>query len=499
MSLTNRLMLFFVGALAVTLVAFSVTLYVLTDHYLHRQSKEQLDSTLNTLVAATEIAPDGVEWEPGERLIALGSGPFGESMRWLVTDGIGKSVDRSTHSDNQELWNAAPDRLSKPNSEFSQLEWNGTHWLYGHRHVLPGGKAPDGVPILPRPPHEIVYPVLVVSAAMPLDPLLTAQRRLAWTLAGFTVGILILAFGLGRIVCRRALLPLREMAAATRAIRPSDLTNRLHPPDNGDELDDLGQSFNDLLDQLQSSFDRQKRFTGDASHQLRTPLAGILGQVDVALRRPRSAEEYRHILELVQNRAEHLRRIVEALLFLARSDHEGSAPLHESVDMGQWLEHQLQNWSDHSRADDFRVDDVVNGAHVRTNSALMGELLNVLLDNACKYSSAGTPIIVRMTNGDGGVHLDVIDEGEGINEADRANVFEPFFRGECALTKDKAGAGLGLSIASRIAAALGITLSVHGNAPRGSRFRFSISQIQTFAQSAPPAIAPTFSANATVK
>ncbi len=479
MTLTNRLMLFFVGTLAVILIGFSAASYGLTNHYLHHQARDQLESALNTLVAATEIAPDGVEWEPRERLIALGSGPFGEAARWLVTDGAGRSVDQSSHADNKNLWDAAPYRLSEDSKVTSQIEWHSARWLIGYRRVLPGGVSPSDQPHQPRSPQEIVYPVLVISAAMPLDPTFAVLRRLAWTLAGITLGILLLAFGLGRAICRRALLPLHEMAVATRFVQPDNLSTRLHTPDNGDELSELGQSFNDLLVRLQVSFDRQNRFTGDASHQLRTPLAGILGQIEVALRRPRSADEYRQILETVQSRAEQLRRIIVALLFLARSDGESDAPPQESISLGPWLEQQLENWNDHLREKDIRIDHLVNGAHVRTNPVLMGELLNVLLDNACRYSLAGTPIVIRLTRSDGRVHLDVIDEGEGIGEADRVAIFEPFFRGEGALIRNKSGVGLGLSIASRISTALGITLSVHGNEPQGSRFRITLAHSES--------------------
>src|SRR5581483_11619807 len=102
----------------------------------------------------------------------------------------------------------------------------------------------------------------------------------------------------------------------------ADLDVRLPAADTGDELEELGLAFNDLLGRLQEAFERQRRFTGDASHQLRTPLTVMLGQIEVALRRDRPAGEYREALSVAHGQAERLRRIVEMLLFLARADAE---------------------------------------------------------------------------------------------------------------------------------------------------------------------------------
>src|SRR5205823_5591551 len=139
-------------------------------------------------------------------------------------------------------------------------------------------------------------------------------------------GLWLLAAFLGRWLSRRALVPVTSMARAARAIDPSDLNQRLPDPGSRDEVHDLAASFNDLLSRYQEAFARQARFTGDASHQLRTPLTAILGEVEVALRRERSIEDLRAALQKVKGRAAHLGQIVEMLLFLARADAEAITP-----------------------------------------------------------------------------------------------------------------------------------------------------------------------------
>src|SRR5262249_29540257 len=138
--------------------------------------------------------------------------------------------------------------------------------------------------------------------------------------------------------------------------------------------------------------------------QLRTPLTAILGQIEVALRRERGTEEYRRVLATVEQKAGHLRRIVESLLFLARADTEAQLPELERLRLCDWLAGHFQTWSEHERAKDIVLvsgaasDDAhgVGSSVVEVHPALLGELINILIDNACKYSSPGTPIAVRM-------------------------------------------------------------------------------------------------------
>src|SRR5262249_7637251 len=153
-----------------------------------------------------------------------------------------------------------------------------------------------------------------------------ALRRLGWTLAGLSLAVWLVAAGLGRRLCRRALAPVAQMAGAARSIPATEPGQRLPVAATADELGDLGRAFNRLLDRLQEAFERQRRFTGEASHQLRTPLAVLLGQAEVALRRDRPPEEYRRVLTVIAEQAGRLHRLVEMLLFLARADAEAAVP-----------------------------------------------------------------------------------------------------------------------------------------------------------------------------
>jgi two-component system, OmpR family, sensor kinase len=254
-------------------------------------------------------------------------------------------------------------------------------------------------------------------------------------------------------------------------MRAADLGQRLPVAATGDELQDLGRAFNDLLTRLHESFERQARFTGDASHQLRTPLTALLGQIEIALRRPRAVEEYQQVLRLLQSQALQLRQIIETLLFLARADAEAKLPQLDRLDVRSWLPEHLASWSAHARAADLRLEMLGNGPlWVRAQTPLLRQMLDNLLDNACKYSDPGTPITVALAEEAGVVSLTVMDTGCGIAEEDLPHLFEPFYRSAKARRQGISGVGLGLAVAQRIALALAGTLRVQSRLGRGSRF-----------------------------
>src|SRR4029078_1346050 len=126
------------------------------------------------------------------------------------------------------------------------------------------------------------------------------------------------AAALGRWFCRNALAPLTHMADSIATISADDLTQRVASGESKDELEELSRAFNQLLDRLQTSFERQGRFAAEASHQLRTPLTAMLGQLDGSMRRGRSTDEYLQTLKSVREQATNLQRIMEMLLFLTR-------------------------------------------------------------------------------------------------------------------------------------------------------------------------------------
>jgi signal transduction histidine kinase len=195
--------------------------------------------------------------------------------------------------------------------------------------------------------------------------------------------------------------------------------------------------------------------------------------VEVALRRERPPEEYQRVLALVQQQVSHLRQIVEMLLFLARADAEAKLPGAEPIDLAAWLPEHLRSWTEHPRAADFRLDLAAETPLlVHAQAALLGQLVDNLLDNACKYSRPGTPIQLWLTQESGEGVLAIEDVGCGIGEEDLPHIFEPFYRSARARGAGVNGVGLGLAVAQRIAVALGGSL--FAESVEGKRSRFTL-------------------------
>ena len=471
MSLTGRLSAVFLAVLAAVLAAFSATLYGAAWAHLHRQAADRADAALDVLTAAAEIHPDGVEWEPRERLLPLGRGGGPDQLRWAVLDDRGRPVDRSVNLPDADL--------PAPRATTGRLDdRHGRPWLAARRRVRPGGLGGTGSraaaertdPVVMDPP-VLFYPALDMVAYAPLGPARATLRGLAWLLAGVGSGSWVAAALLCRRASRHALAPLRRLAESARGLDATDPGWSLEPAGTGDELDELGRAFNDLLVRLHHGYERQRAFSGHASHQLRTPLTILVGQIEVALRRERSGDEYRRVLATALGRAVQLGQVVEALLFLA----EGEADRADAgvgaaiLDLDAWAAAHLAGL--HAAGRFARAEHRPAGGGplpVRAASTLLGQLLDNLLDNAAKHGGPDGAIVVTTAREAGRAVLAVQDAGPGIAAADAPHVFDPFYRAATSRARGVPGAGLGLAVVRRIARASGGEVTIAGG-PGGCR------------------------------
>ncbi|MFO0802669.1 MAG: ATP-binding protein [Gemmataceae bacterium] len=459
MTLTNRLTYGSVAALALVLTGFCVAIYWSAHNHLHRRAEERLAAAAQVLVASCEIKPDGVEWESEERNLGFHAGA--EGICWIVTDADGRLVDESGPP--HALAEAAA-RMRTTNQSLKKIR-DDTGSRLVLQEIVSGA---HGTPFSPPVGKQRKFPSLVVTVGLSLDPVRSALNELAAILAVFSVGIWLAAATAGRTLCRWALKPVIHMADAASRITATDLSVRLPTPSTRDELSVLGSAFNELLGRVEQTYLRQRNFTAEASHQLRTPIAALLGQVEVALRRNRDAAEYQQTLESVQRQGDRLRRVVESLLFLARSEADAVLPDRESIELSSWLsEHLRERWSSHARYGEIQIDAIPT--HASVHQVLLAELVDVLIDNALKYSPAGTSIRVRVRS-EVGVELTVEDQGPGIATGDLGRLFDPFVRAESARLQGVEGTGLGLAVARRIAEAHGGTLEAMNIPGAGSRF-----------------------------
>lgn len=476
MTLTTRITGFFLGVLACVLVGFAVGLYLLADCYLHNGLAERLESALGTLAAAADVGSDGVEWEPASRSLTLGQDSSPDQVRWLVCDERGRPIDRSRnlmHDEELTLGKASAD-ADRPTDGQTLDAIDGSSWRLLHKRIAAPGQE--------RKPSETgpnTYRALTVTVGISLAPVESTLRTLALALAGLSIALWSIAAIAGRWICRRALAPVTNMAGAARDMTVDDLDARLPMVQTGDELEELARAFNGLLSRLEESFERQRRFTGDASHQLRTPVTAMLGQLDVALARERSPEDYRGTLDALRTQAQRLRQIVDSQLFLARADAEAFEPAVEQLNLASWLRDHLEGWRTNSRWNDFEFDiSADDRAIVRAHPQLLAQLVDNLIDNAVKYSPVETPIEIALATSNESVECSITNRGQPIAPEDLPHLFEPFFRSADARRKGISGAGLGLAIAQRIAIALGGSIRAETNRNGQTQFVLQLARIE---------------------
>lgn len=461
MSLRTRLLLFVQGTLAIVLVGFSTALYLLAAFDLNRQTDDRLEAALNTLAAAAEINDSSVEWEPEDRTVSFSRRAVEDGFLWRVANPRGRTLDGSSKAKSHHIF----DEWDTNQSQFTRIDDSGRPWRVAQRLLEPPRRDRD------ESADESSPPFLRLSAAVAVDGIDATLNRLAGVLAGLSAGLWIATLVLGDRLCRRILKPLAQMADAAREIGAERLDDRLPVPQTHDAIEDLGRSFNALLDRLQESFERQRRFTGDASHQLRTPLTAIQGQVDLALRQPRDPQEYQRVLTLVQKRARHLHAIVESLLFLARTDAEALRPNLTVIDLNEWTADYARSRPESAKNApiELRFDD--HAPHeIRAQPALLGVLLDNLIDNAERYGPPGSPVRVDVGRDASRVIVQVTDQGPGIAPDDLPRLFEPFYRAPAVRDSPIVGSGLGLSIVDRLARAFQATIRIHSRPGQGTTF-----------------------------
>jgi len=322
-------------------------------------------------------------------------------------------------------------------------------------------------------PYSCDLGAVVLCMAAPLENnrqvLLAFTTGLLWTIPAL---LAISALG-GYSLSRRALRPVDQITAATRSISVSNLSARLPVPASRDELQRLSETCNEMLARLDSAVSEIKRFTGDASHELRNPVSFVRTTAELALRNQQADPESRRAFEVIVSECGKANRLLQDMLTLARADTGHSRLAFEPVDLAEVLRamsdrsRRLAEGRGHTLTIDFDA-----GRHVPVlgDYASLQRLLWILLDNAVKYTPPPGLIRLKLEAGDNQAVVTVEDNGIGIAAADLPRIFGRFFRADQSRSEVE-GAGLGLSIAKCIADVHRASISAQSRQAEGSVFR----------------------------
>lgn len=430
-----RLTGWYILLLALTLAVFCGYLYVRLEQSLLAQLDAALAvaATQARLVPATPEAPPRFDPERGAaaQLAAAGFG-----LRLLADDGrlqdsIGAALD-------------TPVTLPLIPG-YATVETDTARWRIYTQPISNTAGAPTGW----------------LQAIQPLAPVQDALESLSrQMLLGFPLALLLAAVG-GLFLARRALAPVDRITSTAATLSASELSQRIGYHGPADELGRLATTFDAMLDRLAAAFAQERRFTADAAHELRTPLAALKGRVEVALSRPRSTEEHVATLYALAKDIDRLVRLSGDLLLLARLDDGELRPEHEQVRLDDLLPSVAESLRDLVEARGLRLQtDLTPEIIVSGDVSQLSRLFLNLLDNAVKFTPAGGSIVVRLSVEPTNAVVAVSDSGPGIPPEQLPLLGRRFYRGSADRARGVGGSGLGLAIAGELARAHGGTLSI---------------------------------------
>lgn len=285
------------------------------------------------------------------------------------------------------------------------------------------------------------------------------------------------ASGGGWFLAGRALAPIDRITRSAQQISADDLHQRLNLTLPNDEVGRLAATFDEMLARLDDAFQRQKRFIADASHEMRTPLTILKGDVEVALNRPRSAEEYQETLHMVNQTTDRLTALVEELFLLARADNRQFPLKVEPLDLAQLLAEEVGRLQAKAQANTIKLTLTAPASlPLLGDPDKLARLFMNLIDNALKYSRPGDTVQVTAAVQAEQAQVTIRDSGPGIPAEHLPHLFERFYRVDKARSRQAtnghsgSGAGLGLSIAQWLAQIHGGQIEVSSQVGRGTTF-----------------------------
>jgi two-component system OmpR family sensor kinase len=304
-----------------------------------------------------------------------------------------------------------------------------------------------------RASEEVQYPGYLFLIAQPMNSVDSTLHRLLLIEILVTAVVLAALAGLALWIIQISLRPLRRIEQTAAAITAGDLSRRVEYADPQTEVGRVGSALNTMLDRIEASDRRLRRFVADASHELRTPLAAVRAYAELfergAAARP---EDLERSMSGITRESERMSLLVDDLLLLARLD-EGRPLERKPVDLAAVVGEAV----DAARVVEpgRPIELAVEPATVTGDEARLREVLDNLLANARTHTPAGTPVSVELRRVDGRAELSVADHGPGLTEEQASRVFERFYRADSSRARASGGAGLGLSIVAAVAEAHG--------------------------------------------
>jgi len=471
-TIRSRLTFWYTVALTASVLVFGTALYLERRQSSVRELDQRLeleaDFARRWLIESYNVLHTLIN--PSDRQLNLGVSANFEGVRDLLLVFDPRGTALYINDPVRQLNFAAIERLTAIVGTPPAARFTGTAFL-------PAGEAPVRYVVLPVTDAGDEVGSVLVAAQLSAVTFGPADLLRSMVLV---VPIILLASGvLGWFLAGRAMRPVEQLMDEVEEVTDGrSLHRRVAVPASGDELSRLAVTLNAMLSRLEASFAQLRRFTADASHELKTPLMVLRVGVERALVHPGTPGEVLESLDVTLEQLNQLNELVDSLLTLARAD-EGRAPLSLEqrdlcalvMDVGETAEMLGEQ---HGLRVDLAVPE--HPVTLAVDPHRMHQLLLNLVTNAVKYTPAGGSVGIALEETAGEARITVRDTGIGIASVDLPHIFDRFWRADPARSRtgDRPGTGLGLAITKWIAEAHGGTISVHSRPGRGSSFVVSL-------------------------
>ncbi len=289
----------------------------------------------------------------------------------------------------------------------------------------------------------------------------------------FPILVVLTAVG-GWLIARRAFKPVRQITETVNAITDgADLSGRIGLKRGRDEIHRLGTTFDNMLDRLERSFDAEKRFAADASHELRTPTSVIIAECEFAQHNAHTVEDYQETMEVVERQARKMSALINQLLSITRMDQGTQKVSPERANFSELTDIVCGEVSMASGKSINLERDIEDGVYADIDVGLMARLVQNLVENAYKYTQDGGTVRVGLHADNDSLTLSVSDNGIGMSRSDLSHIWERFWQADVSRGSDQ-GSGLGLSMVRQIADSHGGKLDVQSKPNSGSTFTFKM-------------------------
>jgi len=450
-SITFRLTLLYVLSAAAILTVCCILVYWMLARNVDHLAGQFLQDEVHDVRAALREIPNNPRAMDAE----INTEGMYPNYYARVMDGHGREFGATPHMEEvvASFQFPPPAEATKPPRQFTKVQGRDGRWFLLASAWGQVGYAGDTQ--------------MVVQVALDVSKEERLVQNFGWRLAGVILLGLGLSGAAGVMVAGTGMRPLTEITSAAQRIGPTQLHERIGSTHWPQELTALAKAFDGMLDRLEDSFAKLSQFSADLAHELRTPINNLMGEAEVSLSKPRTTEEYQHVLASSLEECGRLSRLIDSMLFLARAENAETELKRSALDVRAEIEAVREFYDVVAEEQGVEVTCAGDG-RLNADPLLFRQALGNLLSNALQYTLRGGKVTISVAHSNGWIDIGVTDTGAGIDPEHLPHIFDRFYRADRARSQHPQGFGLGLAIVKSILALHGGMVAITSVAGTGT-------------------------------